>query len=154
MKNILISLFLLLSTLLFSDELSWVDQQVNAIKPPRSGMKYRDIKSIKNPFIFLKKNRTSEPKTTKSRSIQKVSKTTTKLVKKKIVHHTINKHLVLGAILNNSVMINGKWYKLGDKVNEYEISQINGNSVLLRKQKKQLVLSTKSTSNKLKFLNK
>ncbi len=56
--------------------------------------------------------------------------------------------------MNNSAMISGEWYKLGDRVNGFEISEINRNSVLLHKQKKKLLLSTKSNTNKLKFHNK
>ena len=149
MKKILLTLFILFSSRLLANELAWVDEQVNAIKPPRSGMKSRDLR-IKNPFIFLQKNRSSSSKAATSKQGKKPGTAIATNKKTK----TQKKVLVLGAILNNSVMINGEWYKLGQKVNGYKISEISLNSVLLHNQKKQLLLTTKSSSNKLKFLNK
>ncbi len=150
MKKTVLILSILLSSSLLSDELSWVDQQVNAIKPPRTGMKTRDLNKIYNPFIFLKKEKTSGSKTVNSKkAVKKIS-----TISKTKQTRTTKKVLVLGAILNNSVMINGEWYRLGESINGYKITLINRNSVLLSKQKKQLLLSTKSSSTKLKFLNK
>ena len=40
---------------LFANELSWVDDQVEAIKPPRSGASSQLLRAAENPFIFLKK---------------------------------------------------------------------------------------------------
>ncbi|MDF1882500.1 hypothetical protein JHD49_00950 [Sulfurimonas sp. SAG-AH-194-C21] len=153
MKKIVLNLSVLLSTAIFANELSWVDQQVNAIKPPRQGIHTADINKIIDPFIFLEKNRT-----TKKKSVKKVSSKTvinkTPLAMQKQNVKTVNKVLTLGVIMNNSVMISGEWYKLGDTLNGYKISEINRNSVLLRKHKKKILLSTKSNTKKLKFLNK
>ena len=144
MKKIIISLSLLVATHLVADELSWVDEQVQAIKPERIGMKNRNLSLIKNPFIFLAKNRGEEIS-------KKVSPSSTKQKEKPKSVKTASKVLELGAIMNNSVMISGSWYKLGDSINGYKIVEINYNSVLLTKNKKKLLLSTKSTHTNLKF---
>ncbi len=151
MKKIFLDLSILLSTTILANELSWVDMQVDAIKPPRTGMKMATLKKIRDPFIFLEKNRLEEKKDDKKPQLK--SKVTTNK-NPQIVKKTIKKVLVLGLIMNNSAMISGKWYKLGDILNGYTISEINPNSVLLHKNKKELLLSTKSNTKKLKFLNK
>ncbi len=153
MKPILLSLSVILSTVLLSDELSWVDEQVQAIKPPRSGVHSREISHIKDPFIFLAKNRNGNDinKENKSKISRKIpSKTTASVRPKK--KQVVKKVLSLGAIMNNSVMISGEWYKLGDTLNGYTIRKLTFNSVLLTKNKKQLLLSTKSRSKTIKFL--
>ena len=151
MKNIFLTLSVLLSTSIIANELSWVDKQVDAIKPPRSGMKSSDINRIKNPFIFLEKNRI-EIEASSKKIASKKKENLEPLKKQKV--KTVNKVLALGAIMNNSAMISGEWYRIDDSVNGYKVSEINHNSVLLLKQKKKLLLSTKSNTNKLKFLNK
>ena len=153
MKNHIITLLLLISTSLFSNELSWVDEQVEAIKPARSGMKSRDISKVKDPFIFLLKNKNEE-------DIAKIESTVAKAPSNTVIVSTnkktpkvksVNKILALGVIMNNSAMISGDWYKVGDLVNGYTVSNISAKNVLLSKNKKELLLSTKSISKKLKF---
>ncbi|SFV63806.1 hypothetical protein MNB_SM-4-354 [hydrothermal vent metagenome] len=153
MKKIFLILSVLFSTLVLSNELSWVDKQVDAIKPPRIGMKVSNIKNLKDPFIFLEKNRTDELLISKSSQPKAEIKQNSKTVNKQKIK-TVSKVLVLNVIMNNSAMISGEWYKLGDRVNGFEISEINSNSVLLHKQQKKLLLSTKSNTNKLKFHHK
>ena len=158
MKTLLITLSILFSITLFSDELSWVDDQVKAIKPARSGMSLSLLKGMHEPFIFLEKNRTPDKVGNKkkkkivslSKSVQTTSSSSS--VKKVSTMITLNRVLVLSLIMNNSAMISGEWYKIGDDIDGYKVSEINRNSVLLRKHKKKLLLSTKSTSQKLKFL--
>lgn len=146
MKTLYAILILLGITQLSASELSWVDEQVEAIKPPRSGISSKEIRAVKDPFIFLVKKDDVEGKPKKSAS-KKVS--TAHYVKKS---HT--KRLVLNAILNKSAMINKKWYKEGDKVYGYKLAQVNTTSVVLKRQNKQLLLSTASKSKNLKFHNK
>jgi len=152
MKTIIITLSILFSTSLFSDELSWVDEQVQAIKPPRTGMKSRNLSKLKDPFIFLRKNRGEEDQKI---ATQKAPKSSNKLAKTSKIQprksNTVNKILSLGVIMNNSAMISGDWYKIGDLVNGYKVSEVSNNSVLLTKNKKELLLSTKSISKQLNF---
>lgn len=152
MKTAILSLSLFLSTILMSNELSWVDEQVQAIKPPRSGLKSKAILRIQSPFIFLVKNRGKEEKKAKTKlATASIKKSDTVISQKR---QTVAKKLSLGAIMNNSVMLSGKWYNVGDIINGYTIRKLTYNTVLLTKNKKRLLLSTKSRSTTIKFLNK
>jgi hypothetical protein len=156
MKNILLSILIASIALQSSDDLSWVDEQVNAIKPPRSGEENQKISTIKDPFIFLKKNMpkgfkyvkktTKKPytSTVAKKSYRKKSSTSTRIV------NYIRGPLKLSAIINNSALINGKWYKLGDIINNYKISKIDNNSLTLKYKTKTKILTTASNA-KLNF---
>lgn len=133
-------------TNLMANELSWVDEQIQAIKPSRVGMSRAAINSIRNPFLFKHKKKAIALQTNKT-AVSSISST-------KRVKYTPKKRyraLKLTLILNNSAMINGRWYKLGDNVSGYHIAQIDRASVLLKNQTKKLLLSTRSVSKKLKF---
>jgi len=148
MKTLYIVLLLVLTNQLFADELSWVDEQVKAIKPPRVGISNKKIAQLKDPFIFLIKQ--DEEKTTKNSSIKK----------KRVVKHAhyVKKHyskrLHLDAVINKSAMINRRWYKEGQRVNGYKLVKVQRTSVVLKKQNKKLLLTTVSKSKNLKFHNK
>ena len=143
MKTLLIPCIFLLGSALFSNELSWVDEQVQAIKPERTGMNSKSLNLIKDPFIFIKTKVVDKKKILSSspgvKSLQPKAQ-------KKI--------LTLSAIVNGSAMINQQWYKKGDKIDGYTIKEIDLKTVLLSKNKKQLLLSTRSVSKNLKFNNK
>ena len=156
MKTFFIIMIILLTSNLSSNELAWVDEQVESIKPPRTGMKSRELSILKDPFIFLKKNRIEESKSKNANrsSTPKVTRSATssapgakKIIKKR-------KGLTLTTVINTSAMINGKWYKMGDKVSGYKVSKIDSTSVLLTKKKKKLLLSTNSKNKNLNFNNK
>lgn len=155
MKNILLSLFISVAAIYASDELTWVNDQVDAIKPPRKGESTYKISKIQDPFIFLKKNaekgfkgkKNSKAKT----AIKKVrsSKRYRSSSSSRKVRY-LRSGLKLSAIINNSALINGKWYKLGDKIDYYKIAKINNQSVTLKYKTRTRVLTTKSKE-KLKF---
>lgn len=145
MKKLFIISLILLSNSLFANELLWVDEQVEAIKPPRKGMDTQALASLQDPFVFLQKE---EKKAIPSPLNNGLVTVPIKSVKKS------PKVLTLSVILNNSAMINDVWYKKGDKVNGYQVSQISTKTVLLTNKKKQLLLTTKSSSKNLKFNNK
>ena len=155
MKTLLIAIMILLTSSLNSDELAWVNEQVEAIKPPRTGMKSRELSIVKDPFIFLNKNRTDTSKkanNTKRKSSSIPNRTTTSSSSQKIVKK--KRTLSVTMLMNSSAFINGKWYKVGDKVRGYRVSKIDSSSVLLTKNKKKLLLSTNSKSKNLNFNNK
>jgi len=144
MKKLILILLLLISTLLVANELAWVDEQVEAIKPPRKGISNKEISKLKTPFIFLKKKKT-----------------------KKGVHHATRSHakstakarrhssrLSLKAVLNKTALINGKWYKEGEKVYGYRLNKVNLKSVLLVRGKRKVLLSTMTKNTNLKINNK
>jgi len=156
MKTFFITIALLLTANLNSSELDWVNEQVEAIKPPRIGMKNRELSTLKDPFIFLKKNRTDKPKgknvAKKSRSTSSLNRATVASGKKTTLKKKSS--LSVSLLMNSSAMINEKWYRVGDKINGYKISKIDSTSVLLIKNKKKLLLSTSSESKNLNFNNK
>lgn len=143
MKNILI-LILILSYQLSADELKWVDEQINAIKPARDGIQKSKINAIKSPFIFLiKKEKTKD--TAPSKKASNITETSSNvLVKKEII-------LSLNAIINKSALINEKWYKIHEKVGKYTIISIERGLVILSFKKKKLILSIKTDNKNLKF---
>ncbi|MEN4052239.1 MULTISPECIES: hypothetical protein [Sulfurimonas] len=147
MKKLTIILLLLLSTQLFSNELAWVDEQIEAIKPPRKGIDNKKISKLKDPFIYLKTKKGKKRKKSTYRS-RKSSTSGSKKVR------TYSSKISLEAILNKSALINGKWYREGEKIYEYKLEKVNLKTVLLTKGKKQLLLSTVSKSKNLKFNNK
>lgn len=138
-----------------SSELSWVDEQVEAIKPPRKGIKNSVIGSLQSPFIFLKvedKNKKHE----QSRSVvpvKVVKKDITSNVEKPIEKDETKKKLYLEAIINNSALIDGKWYKEGESVYSYTLTKVNSNNILLKQNDKTIMLTTKSNHRGLKFNN-
>lgn len=149
MKTLLITLSLLLSVNLFSDELKWVDEQIEAIKPPRSGVDESKVNATVDPFLFLgKKSLSSTTAASKSSSGYKSSSASKAKVYRK------GKSLTLKAILNKSALINNKWYKINEKVGKYIISDIDKTTVTLKYGKSKLFLSTNSINKNLKFKNK
>ena len=145
MKKIILVLILFLTTHLVSDELAWVNEQVEAIKPPRTGMNKHTLSGMKDPFIFLVKK-------TASNSNTKISSTKISSTNKKV--KKVSKVLSLNLVMNKKAMISGKWYRYGDLINGYRVKTITTNSVLLVKNKKKLLLSVKTNSKKLNFKNK
>ncbi|MBU1659025.1 hypothetical protein KKG72_08250 [bacterium] len=156
MKNNLIVTFLLLISInLSSNELAWVDEQVEAIKPARKGESISDIEKLADPFIFLQKNK-SPNKEDAIKVNNRVSTSYSHAVaspKSETKHHAI-KQLVLVAVINKSALINDKWYRLNDKIGKYVITDIDRTSVVLTDNHKSLVLSTNSQNKTLKFNNK
>ncbi|WP_297439626.1 hypothetical protein [Sulfurimonas sp.] len=143
MKTLYIAL-LLIGTL-SANELSWVDEQVEAIKPSRQGLSDKAASKLKDPFIFLivKKEDVKGKKTLKKR-----------VRRSNYVKKTYTRKFTLKAILNKSALINGRWYKEGDKVYGYKLKIIDLNTVLLNRSNKKILLSTKSKSKNLKFKHK
>jgi hypothetical protein len=145
MKTLYITFILLVAAQLSANELSWVDEQVEAIKPPRSGISNKDIAKIKDPFIYLIKN-------------EKKSKDK-KNLKKAIIHpHYVKKRytrrFTLDAILNKSAMIDGRWYKEGNKVHGYKLYKVKNKSIVLMQNNHKILLTTTSKNKNLKFNNK
>ncbi len=154
MKTILIIVVtVFLSNALYATELSWVDEQIEAIKPPRKSVKLR---GIRDPFIFLKKNKSAKKVSSASktrRAPSKSSKTTSKVRGKTTIKVKINA-FELSTIMNSSAMINGSWYKKNAKVRGYTVVEVAKTSVTLKKGDKKLILSTNSKNPNLKFKNK
>ena len=154
MKNILI--FLTFLTYATANELAWVDEQIEAIKPPRVGIESKQFSYLKDPFIFLKKNQTPKEETAVTKSTRSSSIPTGLLTSKtSSKKSTISyKNLNLIAVINNKALINGQWYTEGELIRKYRLTQVNRTSVLLTKGKKTLMLSTRTQNSNLKFKEK
>jgi len=127
MKTIL--LIIAIKIILFAstenNNLKWVDTQIEAIKPERKGLLDKDIKNVSNPFAAAlpsKKVVTKEGKVVVVKPITKIAP------------------LKLQSIINNHVMINGKWYTVDDMVRDYRIAKVRKNSILLENKKHELKL--------------
>ncbi len=147
----------LLSTIAFSaDELAWVNTQIEAIKPPRKGMSNAEVANIQTPFIILPKNMSAEMR-------KKIADDAEKEKNAKALAETATpgtystnsprafKRLYLSAIMNDSALINGTWFKKGDKVYSYKLSSLTATTVILIKSGKKLILSTDNQNNNIKF---
>ena len=151
---LLLSIFFIF---LDANELSWVDKQIAAIKPIRKGLTAAEMDTLKDPFIFLKENsykrkarsklkykRASKHIISKSKSFKRMKK---RISKNKIQYVRLN--VIISAIMNQSVLIKSKWYKIGDTLKGFKIIKIDINSVILAKRNKRAILSMKSKRKKL-----
>lgn len=155
MKNLLIIPSLLLAVNIFADELKWVDEQIQAIKPPRIGISSSKVNAVSDPFIFLDKNKDKSKKsasTSRPRASFKKASTLSKSKKSKVSKKS--SVFVLDAIINKSALINGKWYKIEDMVGKYTLSNVENTMITLKYKNEELLLSTDSRSKNLKFKNK
>ena len=150
MKTLIItSTSILLATTICASELSWVDEQIEAIKPPRKGA---SIHNIKNPFVFLEKNGY-----VKKEPVLEVKTVSTTNAKGEVITKVVKqkpKPLVLSAILNHSALINGTWYKQHEKIRSYTITSIEKSTVTLKSGNRRMTLSTNVKKQTLKFKNK
>jgi len=128
-----------------ANELHWVDEQIKAIKPPRVGLKPNNLLKIKDPFIFAKSNDSVKKKSVKSRKLYRP-----KSYKKR---YSLKK-LHLSMTMNKSAKINGKWYKIDDKIHGYKIVKVDLSKITLSYHKKNYLLSTYSKHKNLNFKNK
>lgn len=144
-KRVLI--LLCLGTFIYANsEISWVDEQLEAIKLPRETP---TITPTADPFIFLPKNRTQKKD---DKGVAIVSNGAQAVTKPKDTNETEQTYNLV-AIINAKAMINDSWYKKDDKISKYTITEITKNRVTLKSGKKELVLST-TTSGSLNFKNK
>jgi hypothetical protein len=144
MKTLFISLFLYLSFQLNASELTWVDAQIKAIKPPRIGLNPNKLTPLKDPFLFVKSKDTAKKK----------PKASTKLYRSTYKSRRLSlKRLHLTMIMNKSAKINGKWYKVNEKIRGYTIVNIKSSKVILGYHKKHYTLSTDTENKKLNFKN-
>jgi hypothetical protein len=115
------------------DAIGRIDQLVDQIKSPRKGLTPRQITKASDPFVYVKKGEKTivsvapPPKNRKKHTLQ--------------------------AIINDRVKIDGRWYRIGEKMGPYRITKINGNSVLLASAHKRIRLTMpQKQSKKIKFI--
>lgn len=131
-------------------ELAWVDEQIQAILPSRVGVPEGFINSLRDPMKMKK----SLPVVTNGSRLlapPKLGSTMAVLTQPKVVEEPLR----LLAVMNKSVLINGKWYKVGDSVRNFTLSEVKQNSVLLTGKKDQkLILFLTKQNNNIKIITK
>ena len=138
MKRVLmlsISLWLILSLSLNGATLSHAEikTMVKKIKEKRIGIEVSVLEDTPNPFALVEKGEEVKEEV--------VKKEKPKVIKKEVVHN-------LTAILNHAAFIDGKWYKVGDKIGRFILVSINHESVDLKFKKEQKKLSIKKEKKK------
>jgi hypothetical protein len=142
---------ILLHTLLFSSELQWVDEKIAAIKPARVGLSDDLITSLSNPFNSQEEKEKLKNATIAPEKSDKVAKPYVAKPKKR--KKAYRSSLKLTALLNSSALINGKWYKRGERVGKYRLSHVGDSYVVLSDKRDKQTLSIKNKKKKLKFIN-
>ncbi len=141
LMKVLITLLFLLS-LVQGNEMAWVDQQIEAIKPLRKGLQPQQVDKLQDPFIYLL-GANKQQKTTQKQIEPKQP------IAKKETHSYKAFHLQ--AIMNSAALIDGKWYKNGSYVYGYKLLIQNRTEVILKNKTQRLVLSTKKKIKTLKL---
>lgn len=113
-------------------QLAWVDEQIQAILPSRVGIPDGMINSLRDPMKMA----------IPASSLLPPPKLGTVPLK-------VEEPLRLQAIINQSVLISGKWYKTGDMIRDYSLTEIKPSSVLLmgKKGHKLILFLTKPNDN-------
>jgi len=97
---------------------SEITNMITQIKKERVGIALTQLNSTKDPFLV---NKVEE-------KVEEVKKKVVK-AKKAVVVAKVYK---LDAILNHAAFINKKWYKKGDKLDEYIVQSLSKSSVVLK----------------------
>lgn len=123
-------LFLILSLGLFGSEFEGemknYDEVFVKIKEQRKGLNSGEISSLQDPFkLNLPVASKGDQNTTKYSSAR---------------------GFMLKAILLNKANINGKWYKVGDMIDDYNITSVYGSKVIIVKDDEKQELTLKNGS--------
>jgi len=136
-KKGLIPILLISCVYLGADD---IDDIVNKIKKDRvSSINKKELLSVKSPLVKLIKIDKNNTKNS--------NKTEGAIVLRK-------ESFSLDAIMNNSALINGKWYKKGDKIYSYVIKDIMDDSVYLKDGNKTKIIFFKPIENKIKIIGR
>ena len=123
-------LFLILALSLFGNEFEGemknYDEVFVKIKEQRKGLNSGEISSLQDPFkLNLPVASKGDQNTTKYSSAR---------------------GFILKAILLNKANINGKWYKVGDMIDDYNITSVQGSKVIIVKDDEKQELTLKNGS--------
>jgi len=102
------------------------------ISKKRIGPSDKTLSSVPTPFV--------------NQNILKIIKDKNATKRKPII-------LRLHGIINKTVRINNKWYKLNSKVYGYRLVKIKNLSVILRRKRKRIELFLRKKNDKIKFTN-
>lgn len=152
MKAVSIAVMAILFTgTIYASELTWVDEQIEAIKPQRKGVEFADIK---NPFIFLKHKDEIRGTKATSRGSKKSSLKRSSSVVYDARPQMSASGFNLSTIINSSALINGVWYKKNDRISGYKVVEVTKTSVTLSQGDRSISLSTAIKKRNIKFKNK
>lgn len=101
------------------------DKLFNSINKKRYGLSKSNINATQNPFALSK--------TMEYKKEKKKKNDTNNTIKKAEPYNLIG-------IISDRININGKWYKIGDVINNYEIIKINNHNAILQNGDKKLEL--------------
>ena len=110
MKKLIISFGFVTSIVCASVAMQEIDKMIAQIKEPRTGIALKELSTIPNPFVTVKKD---------------VNITKVFVPKKK------EEKSVLGGIVNRKAYINGAWHKEGDDVAGYTLQYVGAKGVVL-----------------------
>ncbi|TDA69231.1 hypothetical protein E0765_02095 [Sulfuricurvum sp. IAE1] len=127
-------------------ELAWVDEQIRSILPARVGISDSFINSLRDPVKLKKPAATATPLQGGNKLLPppKLGSTLTPPPPQ-----IVEEPLRLMALMNQSALISGKWYRAGENVRGYTLSEIKPSSVLLtgKKAQKLILFLTKQNNN-------
>ena len=138
MKKIII--LLLLPLAVFAEnvtaDMHWVDQEIDAIKPPRKGVVAGALVGLKDPFrdqLILNQ----PPGSGKTIMVKRAR---------------AERPFTLEAVINSRlVLIDGKWYKQDEKVHGYTVQSIGKDNVTLQNKQKQIKLTLVKQNKNIKI---
>ena len=120
MKRVIVISISLMVCLNAEFSMEQIDNMVLKIQQKRVSKMDIDYKSVPSPFIIIKKD-------------EDTKKTVVSTPEKKISFN-------LSAIINDTAFINGKWYKKGDVIGGYNITEITDTKVKLENKKSTIEL--------------
>lgn len=150
-------LLLFFSCSIYASQLNWVDEQIEAIKPPRKGV---ELIKKEDPFIFLEKNKSEIKKEQNTSSIQTVPSSKISASVDNNISDEKERVFALSVIINGSALIDGVWYRQNDTIENYVVVDITKTTAILKKSdrikkiEKIVVLSTSTNTPNIKFKNK
>ncbi|MEA1916424.1 MAG: hypothetical protein U9N42_02725 [Campylobacterota bacterium] len=144
-------LILIITISIQADNLAWVDEQINAIKPNRDGISVKGIDKTRSPFIFIQKDKSVKKGSNQKAIYKTVKNKDGKVIKKRVL---VKKEMKLKAIINYNALIDKTWVKVDDIFKGYRVIKIDDSFVVLKKGSKTKKLSIKKSSNKIKFGDK
>jgi hypothetical protein len=135
-------------------ELTWVDEQIQAILPARIGVADGYINSLNDPIKFVVPKPLAGSNSLKLLPPPKLGGMPM-LPGMLTVAKVIEEPLRLQGLMNKSALLNGKWYHLNDAVRSYTLAEIKPSSVLLSGAKgQQLILFISKQNTNIKINTK
>jgi hypothetical protein len=108
-----------------------IEKMVKDIRAKRTS-KMKDTSPVVSPFIIIKQD--------ENRSV--IAKVSDKEVKT---------NFTLGAIVNRTAFVDGKWRKIGDTVGDFKVDSIGDDHVVLKRKNRTITLYFRKTKNILKI---